>query len=225
MQTIDEIRHARFLLLLEEAGSVKALADRLEVSSAQVSQIKNRSTHSLTGRPRSIGTDLARKAESAFEKPLGWMDTPVQPAANAEVVGEVRSGARIPVVGTAQLGDNGHFVELEYPAGHGDGYNDLPSRDPCAYAVRCRGDSMSPRIKHGEYVIVEPGTEAQPGDEVLVKATDGRVMVKQFLYRRDGRVHLVSVNDAHPSIAIEEDAIESLHYVAAIAKSSRHIVE
>src|SRR5690606_9028328 len=133
---------------------------------------------------------------------------------NAAPVGPIRRGSRIPVVGTAQLGDNGHFVEMEYPVGHGDGYIDLPTNDPSAYAVRCRGDSMAPRIQHGEFVIVEPGVEVQPGDEVLVKAKDGRVMVKKYLYRRDGRVHLVSVNDAHPSINIEERDIEAMHYVS-----------
>lgn len=137
----------------------------------------------------------------------------------------VRSGLRIPVVGGARLGDNGHFVELEYPAGHGDGYIDIPSSDPNAYALRCEGDSMSPRIKHGEFVIVEPGHAVVAGDEVVVKASDGRVMVKTFLYRRDGRVHLDSVNEAHPRVAIDEAQIDALHYVGAIAKASRWVAE
>ena len=48
----------------------------------------------------------------------------------------IRAGRRIPVVGHARLGDNGHFVELEHPVGHGDGYIDLPTADPNAYALR-----------------------------------------------------------------------------------------
>lgn len=138
-----------------------------------------------------------------------------------ETVRPYPSGNRIPVVGTAQLGDNGHFVELEYPAGHGDGWVDIASRDPNAYALRCRGDSMRPRIRSGEFVVVEPGTEPAPGDEVLIKATDGRVMIKTYLYRREGRVHLVSVNEAHPSIALDEREVAAMHYVGAIVKASR----
>lgn len=61
---------------------------------------------------------------------------------------------------------------------------------------------MAPRIQHGEYVVAEPNTEAQPGDEVLVKASDGGVMVRKFLYRRDGRIYLASVNAAHQPVAI-----------------------
>lgn len=137
----------------------------------------------------------------------------------------IRSGGRIPVVGHARLGDNGHFVELEYPVGHGDGYIDLPTRDPNAYALRCVGDSMKPRIRNGEFVVVEPNRAIANGDEVLVKAADGRVMVKQFLYRRDGRVHLLSVNEAHPPMALDEHEVEAMHCVVAITMASRWVAE
>jgi phage repressor protein C with HTH and peptisase S24 domain len=126
----------------------------------------------------------------------------------------------LPVVGTAKLGDDGNFCELEYPVGHGDGVIDWPSRDPNAYALRCKGDSMKPRIKHGEFVVVEPNHPVAPGDEVLVKARDGRVMVKQLAYVRDGMVYLESVNEAHPRISIPVEDLEAFHYVAGIAKSA-----
>lgn len=126
----------------------------------------------------------------------------------------------IPVVGTAKLGDDGNYCELEYPVGHGDGRIDWPSRDPNAYAIRCKGDSMKPRIKHGEFVVVEPNHPVLPGDEVLVKAKDGRVMVKELAYIRDGMVYLSSVNESHPRISIAYDQLDALHYVAGIAKSA-----
>lgn len=233
MQTIDQIRHANFLLLLASVGgSGRAMAERIGISAAQVSQIKNQSPHSITGRPRIIGDDLARKIEAALDLQAGAMDapnlgdrqaSPLASSSNAqpETARPYPGGNRIPVVGSAQLGDNGHFVELEYPVGHGDGWVDVASRDPNAYALRCRGDSMKPRIQSGEFVVVEPNTEVSPGDEVLVKATDGRVMIKKYLYRREGRVHLVSVNEAHPSIALEEREVAAMHYVGAIVKASR----
>jgi phage repressor protein C with HTH and peptisase S24 domain len=126
----------------------------------------------------------------------------------------------VPVVGTAQLGDNGHFCELQYPVGHGDGQIRWASKDGSAYAVRCKGESMKPRIRNGEFVIVEPSHQFAPGDEVLVRSLDGRVMVKQLAYVRDGMVHLDSVNESHPRISIEETEIESIQYVAGIAKSA-----
>lgn len=126
----------------------------------------------------------------------------------------------IPVVGMAQLGDNGFWADIEYPVGHGDGYLDFPSQDKDAYGLRCKGDSMMPRIRDGEFVVVEPNRPVEPGDEVLVKSTDGRVMVKIFLYSRLGRCHFMSVNQEHAPVIITAEDIEKMHYVAAIVKQS-----
>lgn len=124
------------------------------------------------------------------------------------------------VVGMAQLGDNGFWADIEYPVGHGDGYIDWPTTDPDAYAIECSGDSMRPRIKHGEFVIVEPNHPIQPGEEVLVKSKDGRVMVKELAYKAAGRYTLLSVNEAHGKITLDEADIDKIHYVAGIAKKS-----
>lgn len=136
-----------------------------------------------------------------------------------------RSARRVPVVGAAQLGDNGHWADLEHPVGFGDGYIEWRSNDANAYALRCWGRSMTPRVKDGEFVIIEPNHPWVPGDEVMVKALDGRVMVKQFLYERDGQIHLASINETHGIISLRRDEIEKIHYVAGIAKSALWIAE
>lgn len=125
---------------------------------------------------------------------------------------------RVPVVGAAQLGDDGYWAELQTPVGFGDGFVRFATRDDNTYALRCRGDSMRPRIKDGEFVIIEPNHPPCPGDEVLVKAKDGRVMVKELLYVRDDTVHLMSVNEAHPTVRIRLEEIDCMHFVVAIAK-------
>lgn len=140
---------------------------------------------------------------------------------------EVRDSAkatygRVPVVGYAQLGDGGFFAELEYPVGHGTGHVRFASSHANAYALGCRGQSMQPRIKDGEFVVVEPDHSIAPGDEVLVKDKDERVMVKEWLYTRADTVHLLSVNEAHGKITIPTSQVELMHYVADIAKSDRY---
>ncbi|MEW9586776.1 S24 family peptidase [Paraburkholderia sp. DGU8] len=127
---------------------------------------------------------------------------------------------RLAVVGMAQLGDNGFWADIEYPVGHGDGYIDWPTSDPDAYAIECSGDSMRPRIKHGEYVIIEPNHPIQPGEEVMVKSKDGRVMVKELAYKSAGRYTLLSINESHGKITLRDDEIDKMHYVAGIAKRS-----
>lgn len=138
---------------------------------------------------------------------------------NAEQAPAIGQQKKLAVVGTAQLGDDGYWAELEYPAGHGDGYVKHASKDASAYALRCRGDSMKPRIKNGEYVIIEPNHPYVNGDEVMVKCIKGRVMVKELLYVRDNVVYLGSVNELHGKISISMDDVESIQYVAAFVKS------
>jgi len=138
-------------------------------------------------------------------------------ASNGHETRQLHNFLSIPVVGNAQLGDNGYWNDLEYPVGYGDGYINYPTRDQDAYALRCTGDSMKPRIRNGEFVIVEPNRQAKPGDDVVLKSLDGRVMVKTLLYMRDGRVHLLSINEAHPPQSFALNEIDKIHPIAGIA--------
>ena len=128
----------------------------------------------------------------------------------------------VPVVGTVQAGDDGYWEELQYPVGHGDGFVRYPSRDKNAYALRVKGDSMRPRIKPGEFILVEPNAALIPGEEVLVTTTDGRSMVKLLGPRRDGMIELQSINEDHRPITLDEAQVRCMHYVAAIVKPSRY---
>lgn len=75
MRTIADIRHDRLLELIEEAGGVQQLANKLEKSYSQISQLKNRATYNNQGARRAVGTTLAREMEQVMGKPAGWMDT------------------------------------------------------------------------------------------------------------------------------------------------------
>ena len=131
----------------------------------------------------------------------------------------------VPVVGSAKLGDKeAYFVELDYPVGNGEGTIQWHTKDPNAYALRCVGDSMKPRIRHGEFVIIEPNHTPVNGDEVVVKDQKGRVMVKVLSYTRDDMIYFASVNDAYAPFGIDKHDIELIHYVAGIAKSALHKV-
>lgn len=129
---------------------------------------------------------------------------------------------RVPVVGTVQAGDDGYWEELQYPTGHGDGFIRYPSRDPNAYALRVKGDSMRPRIKPGEFLLVEPNSAVIPGEEVIVTTVDGRSMVKVLGPRRDGMIELQSINEDHRPITLDEAQVRTMHFVAAIVKAGRY---
>jgi phage repressor protein C with HTH and peptisase S24 domain len=107
---------------------------------------------------------------------------------------------KIPVISMAQAGDNG-FWEDAYEPGRGMEMIDCPSQihDPKAIAFKIDGDSMSPRYYPGENVIIDTTKEVMNGDDVVVKMTDGRVMVKRYK-RTNGNVLLESLNTSHESI-------------------------
>lgn len=130
---------------------------------------------------------------------------------------------RVPVVGNAQLGNEGFFEALDFPPGHGDGYLNIHSDDPDAYGLRVTGDSMIPRIKNGEFVLIEPNKGYVSGDEVMVRTVAGRTMIKEFIYLRDGMYRLDSVNAEHPPIHIAESDVLEIHLVGGILKSSRFL--
>lgn len=76
VRTIEEIRHARLLQLLEDKQrfpTIQSLADTIERSHAQVSQWKNQSKRAGGG-VSNIDSASARWIEQRTGKPLGWMD-------------------------------------------------------------------------------------------------------------------------------------------------------
>lgn len=79
---------------------------------------------------------------------------------------------------------------------------------------------MEPRIKDGEFVVIEPNHAVAAGDEVLVRSKDGRVMIKILGYTRDGYSAFLSVNQSHKTVKISAAEVEELSFVAAIVKPS-----
>jgi transcriptional regulator with XRE-family HTH domain len=145
---------------------------------------------------------------------------PIKSGSVVRPMGPTKEGV-VPVVGTAKLGMDGYFEALDFPVGHGDGYLQIYSDDPNAYGLRVIGDSMHPRIKSGEYVLIEPNKMFITGDEVMVQTLDGRSMIKEFIYLRDGVYRFDSVNLDHSPLHLEQNEVSRVHLVGGILKSSR----
>tara|TARA_R110000764_G_scaffold2641_4_gene11460 strand:- start:11237 stop:11893 length:657 start_codon:yes stop_codon:yes gene_type:complete len=142
-----------------------------------------------------------------------------EPSAGYDVL--TAKEGNVPVVGKAELGADGFFEAMDYPPGHGDGVLLINSDDPNAYGLRVAGDSMHPRIKNGEFVLIEPNKPYCTGDEVMVRTSSGRSMIKEFIYHRDGMYRFDSVNQDHAPIHLHESDVEKIHLVGGILKSSR----
>jgi transcriptional regulator with XRE-family HTH domain len=128
------------------------------------------------------------------------------------------STRRIEIVGTAQLGPDGYWVGLDGK----DGWVETYSRDEDAYALRLKGDSMSPAIRNGWIAVCEPNHRRVPGEYVMVTTTDGQSMVKELLFENDEGVSLMSVNAAYGERrTLDWDEIDKIHYVGNILAPSK----
>jgi len=106
----------------------------------------------------------------------------------------------IPVVGSASAG-RGEFSIDGFPVGEGWERVTRPYdvKDPNAFGVEVRGDSMSPRYEDKEIVICSPAKEWKSGDYCVVKSTDEEYFIKRV--KRENEHLILS------SIAPGEDPI------------------
>jgi len=207
----ERLKSARELLSLSQTE----LAQRAKVSAGTIGNIESGTRKN----PR----DLLGIAAALGVRPE-WLQHGQGPRSYAEDQTEMAGRPRItrstPVVGTAKLGDDGFYVEMQHPVGHGDGYIDGYSSDPTAYALRVKGDSMHPAIRHGSFVVVEPGGNCMPGEYVAIALLSGQRMVKELIMERQDEVVIESVNGNHRR-TLERSEIEWMHPVAAVVAASK----
>lgn len=138
---------------------------------------------------------------------------------DVEYAGRAPAQRWVAVVGQAKLGENGWYDVVQDPGA--DGFVEAVSSDPAAYALRVVGDSMHPAIKSGWYVLVEPSHEPYPSGYVAVALTDGRKMVKEFLYRTNAEVGLQSVNGAK-RLTLQLSDIATMHPVGNLLPPGKY---
>lgn len=221
---VYEIRRANLRFIAKALTRTK-MADIVETSVAQLNHIIGKNPI------RNPGERLIRKWERKLKLGDGELDHDEFAIRSdwplIERVGHSLSLKRIPVIGfaVATPDEDGYFDDMGFPPGAGETYLRWPTRDPNAYALRVKNDSMAPRIRPGELIVIEPGTNVNSGDDVLVKTRKGRKMVKQLLYQRGGEATLGSINSAHKTLTISIAEIESMHFIGAIVPRGADIEE
>lgn len=101
----------------------------------------------------------------------------------------------------------------DFPVGVSDEYGEnVSSPDPQAFLTKVEGNSMFPKYEHGNYALVEPNSEPELEDVVLVRLKNGTSMIKRLLSRRDG-FRFGSYND--PEILFYQPSeVSWIYYVA-----------
>jgi phage repressor protein C with HTH and peptisase S24 domain len=184
------------------------LAAAMDTTSAAISNWKTR------GMPSDQLEAAAGVLGVSVDQLLGREDEP------PEYMGHPRASRRVPVVGTAKMGNDGYFEDFSEMPGAGDGHIEIATEDPNAYCLRVRGQSMFPAIRDNWYVLIEPNGTAREGEYVLLKLRDGRKMVKEFLFRRSGSVEVMSVNGGE-RMSFDASQLDSMQPVGAVVSPSK----
>lgn len=171
--------------------------------------------------------NLGDQAAQRLEKELGLEDGTLSMPQLADMAGDTRTRLEpaphiqkwktVNIVGIAQMGENGYWCEMH----EGDGEIDVITRDPDAYALRVRGDSMAPAIRNNWIVWCEPNHELVSGEYVMVQTKDGRSMVKELLFVNSLEISLMSINPGFGRINIPIEQVQQAHYVGGIVPPSK----
>ncbi|AVA33343.1 S24 family peptidase [Cupriavidus metallidurans] len=89
----------------------------------------------------------------------------------------------------------------------------LATDDPYAFLTPVIGTSMAPVYNPGDFAFVEPETEVDLGDDVLVRLSSGETMLKRLLVRRADGVQLGSYGEPG-TLFYKPDEITWMYYVA-----------
>lgn len=108
---------------------------------------------------------------------------------------------RVPVLGRVAAG-----IPIEMVREVID-YEEIDSRvSGDIFALRISGDSMSPRIQHGDVVIVRKQSDAESGDIVIATVNGDDATCKIIRKYKDG-IELVPINPAYQPVYYSHDDI------------------
>ena len=219
----EEVMRENLDILVRHCGSVRELAARLDREPSQISQWRNASTNSGTGKPRRISADSARYIEARLGLPVGWMD-----------VAHTQSDEGAPITGSAGVAI--HVPLLENAASMGSGEDVLPAdviagrlplsplwvqgRVPGASVHALRfihglGDSMSPTFSDGDILLVDTAQRDPAAiDGVYVLHAHGRLFIKRVRQNFHGQLEISSDNPAVKTV----DVLDGTHEVEVVGR-------
>jgi phage repressor protein C with HTH and peptisase S24 domain len=236
-------RRARLALIIEETakGNVAEFARAHAYSRSQISQFLSETYNG----GRSIGERAARKIEEKVGVPAGWLDLELGEAEERKLkfpfsTAELRLAtnqksaidtspyapylARIPIVAVISTASNDPMDDVNeenYPKQQFLEYYSLHRLE--AYQVR--GWGMRPRVKNGEFLVVNKELAPQPGDDVILTMKDKRMVAVQFLYERGTEMAFVTLNEGEATTIVEKADIESIEVVISIVHRGAEIFE
>ena len=117
-----------------------------------------------------------------------------------------RKGKWIPVLGVVRAGLPMDAVEniIDY-----EEISEEMARQGEFFALQIKGDSMEPRIKEGDVVIVRKQPDVESGDIAIVLVNGDDATIKK-VQKFDGGINLIPSNSAYNVLTYSNAQIESL---------------
>lgn len=181
--------------------SMRAVAERLGISSAGLSHLEN--TDAMPS------LDLAMKLARELDRPVEWVLTG----------SDNYSYEGIPIIGTTITGPDMGWLEN---AGRGmtiNEYVDIPVTGRRLYGLKVSGD-VTLSYNEGEVLIVDLDAELVTGEDVVVVSRNALdSSVKILSSQRGGKVFLDSLSDRNQRLISDLSEIIVMHSVVFVAKS------
>jgi repressor LexA len=169
------------------------------------------------------GVAITRIAKATAVQP-SWLLT----GEGQMYVGAPRPDNVYPLPGSIRRG--AHLVDLplisSVPAGkvatifHPDYVDDYVTvddvKDPGAFALRVKGNSMAPRIENGDVVIVSPQQEARNGDICVVRV-EGEDTLKRVKFEGN-YIHLIPLNPEFEPATVRKKDVNFIWKVVKLIK-------
>lgn len=131
-------------------------------------------------------------------------------------------GSRVRMIPLIAMTQAGPKINFEDEVFQHDAVAVIDVKDPKAFALTVRGNSMEPEIKEGDVAVICPSWKPRNGDEVICRTIHGDVMCKIYQTKFNGQyVVLSSYNPAFPPQELSMDEIEWIYPVQSVQKTRR----
>lgn len=103
-----------------------------------------------------------------------------------------------------------------------DGWLTIDDGNAQAFALEVKGNGLWPRIKSGEFIVIEKGTKIQAGDDVYIVLKNKQRLLKTLCPSRttDVQVSDIAGKQTLPQVIYRQD-VKDMWYISAIIKPTR----
>lgn len=220
----DRMKEARERLAISQAE----LAKRSGVKPGTIGNIEagsRRNPRELLAIADALGVD-PKWLQNGSTKPAGAASRPLpagggvlrlaHPLSHSSDDDSSKVSADVPVIFTGRPTASGG-IELEQLQSAGTVAAAFVG--PAAYAIKIDGEGLHPFVRHGTFVVVNPGGPLVAGELVLIRLRDGTSSLRELLLLRDDAITTAHVDGTRRETT-PRTAIETIEPVSMQVSSS-----